>query len=158
MSIEIKVPSLGDGVETADVLEILVSEGDAIEKDQGIVELETDKATAVVPATDAGTVTKVHVGEGDTVPVGAVLLTVESTSAATTPPASAPEPTPAAAEVAPEPVAATPAPEPPVTPAPPAQVAAPTNPPVEPAPIVAPPAGPIFWFRFGIRRAIGGRA
>ncbi|MDG1807105.1 MAG: dihydrolipoamide acetyltransferase family protein [Pirellulaceae bacterium] len=143
MSIEIKVPSLGDGVETADVLEILVSEGDAIEKDQGIVELETDKATAVVPSTDAGTVTKVHVGEGDTVPVGAVLLTVESTSAATTPPASAPEPTPAAAEVAPEPVAATPAPEPPappVTPAPPAQVAAPANPPVEPAPIVAPPA------------------
>ena len=54
MSIEIKVPSLGDGVETADVLEILVNEGDAIEKDQGIIELETDKATAVVPATAAG--------------------------------------------------------------------------------------------------------
>ena len=99
MSIEIKVPSLGDGVETADVLEVLVSEGDSIEKEQGIVELETDKATAVVPATESGTVTKVHVGEGDTVPVGAVLLTVESTSGATTPPAVTPEPTPAAADI-----------------------------------------------------------
>ncbi|MDG2014149.1 MAG: 2-oxo acid dehydrogenase subunit E2 [Pirellulaceae bacterium] len=128
MSIEIKVPSLGDGVETADVLEVLVSEGDSIEKEQGIVELETDKATAVVPATESGTVTKVHVGEGDTVPVGAVLLTVESTSGATTPPAVTPEPTPAAAEVTPPA-----APAPPVTPPPPAKVAPPVAP-VQPTP------------------------
>ena len=80
MAIEIKVPSLGDGVESADVLEVLVSEGEVIELEQGIVELETDKATAVVPSTQAGKVTKIHVGEGDTVPVGAVLISVEGLS------------------------------------------------------------------------------
>ena len=82
MAIEIIVPSLGDGIETADVLEVLVNEGDTIEKEQGIVELETDKATAVVPATLAGTVSRIHVGEGDTVPVGAVLLTIEASTVA----------------------------------------------------------------------------
>jgi pyruvate/2-oxoglutarate dehydrogenase complex dihydrolipoamide acyltransferase (E2) component len=82
MLIEITVPSLGDGIETADVLEVLVSEGDTIEKEQGIVELETDKATAVVPSPHAGKVTRVHIGEGDTVPVGAVLLTIESEESA----------------------------------------------------------------------------
>ena len=94
MSIEIKVPSLGDGVESADVLEVLVSEGDTIEKDQGIVELETDKATAVVPSTDAGKVIKVHVGEGDTVPVGAVLLSIEAAAGEATVEPAAPTATP----------------------------------------------------------------
>jgi pyruvate dehydrogenase E2 component (dihydrolipoamide acetyltransferase) len=49
MSIEIKVPDLGDGVDSGDVLEILVREGEMIRKDQGIVELETDKATVEDP-------------------------------------------------------------------------------------------------------------
>ena len=59
MSIEIKVPDLGDGVDSGDILEILVREGDTIRKDQGIVELETDKATVEVPCRHAGRVAKV---------------------------------------------------------------------------------------------------
>lgn len=126
--IEIKLPSLGDGIESGDVLEVLVSEGDVITKDQGIVELETDKATVEVPSTHAGTVTKVHVQSGDTIKIGATMISLESKAAAN-----------------PEPKAAPPAPtKPPVEPpaAPPAAAAAPTKPPVDPtpAPQVAAPA------------------
>ncbi len=81
MSVDILVPSLGDGIESADVLEVLVSVGDMIKKEDGIVELETDKATAVVPATAAGKVIKIHVAEGDSVPVGKVILTLEPAEA-----------------------------------------------------------------------------
>ena len=42
MAVEIKIPSLGEGVESGDVLEVMVAEGDAIEKGQPILELETD--------------------------------------------------------------------------------------------------------------------
>jgi pyruvate/2-oxoglutarate dehydrogenase complex dihydrolipoamide acyltransferase (E2) component len=41
MPIEIKLPNLGDGIDTGDVLELLVKEGDIVAKDQGIIELET---------------------------------------------------------------------------------------------------------------------
>ena len=46
MSIQVRVPDLGDGIESGDVLEILVREGDQIKKDQGIVELETEMRRA----------------------------------------------------------------------------------------------------------------
>src|SRR5207237_9887826 len=61
MPIEVKLPNLGDGIDTGDVLELLVKEGDTVAKDQGIVELETDKATLQVPSSAAGKVAKVHV-------------------------------------------------------------------------------------------------
>ena len=48
MATEIKVPELGEGIESGDVLEVFVSEGEVIEKDQSVVELETDKATLSV--------------------------------------------------------------------------------------------------------------
>ncbi|MGI9519839.1 MAG: 2-oxo acid dehydrogenase subunit E2 [Pirellulaceae bacterium] len=128
MAIEIKLPELGDGVDNADVLEVLVSEGESIEVDQGIIELETDKATAVVPSPHAGKVVKVHVAEGDTVPVDAVLLTIEAVGAKE--PAA---PAPAEPEVSqspPEPV-----PEPPAPAAKPEPAA--TAPPT-PTPVAAP--------------------
>jgi len=76
MSREFKIPELGENVESASVARILVSEGDRIEKDQNVVELETDKAAAEVPCDRAGTVEKIHVQEGDDVKVGQVLLTL----------------------------------------------------------------------------------
>lgn len=117
MAIEIKLPALGDGIHSGDVLEVLVREGDVIKKDQGLVELETDKATVEVPSTHAGKVVKVHVASGDSVPIGGVLVTVEPVGAAAAAPAapapSAPAPAkPAAAKPAapakPAPVAAKP--------------------------------------------------
>ncbi len=119
MAIEIKLPDLGDGIDSGDVLEILVSEGDQIEKEQGIVELETDKATVEVPATQAGVVTKIHVNVGDSVSIGGVLISIEASSATAEPQAApvapvaepAPAPTPPApTSPAPAPVAPAPAP------------------------------------------------
>ncbi|MDG2186325.1 MAG: 2-oxo acid dehydrogenase subunit E2 [Mariniblastus sp.] len=83
MSVEIKVPVLGEGVESGDVLEIFVNEGEVIEQEQGLVELETDKATVTVPATVGGTVTKIHVAEGDKIDIGSVIVTVEEGAAGT---------------------------------------------------------------------------
>jgi pyruvate dehydrogenase E2 component (dihydrolipoamide acetyltransferase) len=77
MTIEIKVPALGDGIESGDVLDVFVSEGETIEFDAGLIELETDKATVTVPSTSAGKVVKVHVKAGETVPVGSVIVTLE---------------------------------------------------------------------------------
>ena len=67
MTIEVKLPDLGDGIESGDVLEIFVSVGDTIEKGQDIVEMETDKATVTVPASIGGTVTKVLINGGGVV-------------------------------------------------------------------------------------------
>lgn len=100
MSIEIKVPHLGDGVDSGDVLELLVHEGDMIRKDQGIVELETDKATVEIPSTQAGRVTKVLVDVGQSVAVGQTLIELEAAGAkAEESPPAAPS---AAAKPAPE--------------------------------------------------------
>jgi pyruvate dehydrogenase E2 component (dihydrolipoamide acetyltransferase) len=81
MPTEIKLPNLGDGIDTGDVLELLVKEGDVVAKDQGILELETGKATLQVPSSAAGKILKVHVKPGQTVPVGALLLTLEGAAA-----------------------------------------------------------------------------
>ncbi len=82
MAIDIKVPDLGEGVESGDVLEVFVSDGDTVENGQDLVELETDKATVTVPASAAGTISKIHVAEGDTISVGGVIVTVEASGAA----------------------------------------------------------------------------
>src|SRR5918995_1844373 len=77
MATQIKLPSLGENIESGDVLSILVSEGDVVTKDQDLLELETDKATMPVPSPQAGKITKVLVSEGDTVPVGGALFEIE---------------------------------------------------------------------------------
>jgi pyruvate dehydrogenase E2 component (dihydrolipoamide acetyltransferase) len=90
---EVKLPEIGEGIESGDVLEVLVQEGDVVKKGQGIVELETDKATIVVDSTHEGKITKIHVGEGDTVKIGQTILTVEAAGAAKDEkPAEAPRP------------------------------------------------------------------
>jgi pyruvate dehydrogenase E2 component (dihydrolipoamide acetyltransferase) len=81
MSIEVKLPELGDGIDSADVLEVLVREGDTISKDQGIVEVETDKATVQVPSSHAGVVDKILVSSGDRVTIGQALVSLETSSA-----------------------------------------------------------------------------
>jgi pyruvate dehydrogenase E2 component (dihydrolipoamide acetyltransferase) len=82
MGIEVKLPELSDGVETADVLDVLVAVGDDVGKDQAIIEIETDKATAEIPSPEAGKITQVHVKPGQTVTVGTILVTLDATVAA----------------------------------------------------------------------------
>ena len=143
MAVEFKLDNLGDDVESGDVLEIMVAVGDTIELEQGVIELETDKATMVVPSEFAGTVTKICCAEGDTLKPGDVLMEIESSGAAA--PAPAPEPTTPAAEPtpppAPTPVAAAPTPPAPApvdpTPAPVAATPAPAAPVKPVAPVVS---------------------
>jgi pyruvate dehydrogenase E2 component (dihydrolipoamide acetyltransferase) len=78
MSIEFKLPELGENIETGDVVNVLVHEGDVIHGNQGVLELETDKAVVELPCPHAGKVLKIHVGKGDTVKVGQTLLTIEA--------------------------------------------------------------------------------
>lgn len=84
MTTEIKLPELGENVDSGDLIKVLVSEGDTIAKDQGLLELETDKATIEVPASVSGTVRKIHVKEGDKLKVGQLLFTVQETDHAGT--------------------------------------------------------------------------
>ena len=70
---EMKLPELGENVEKGDVIRVLVAKGDVVKKDQPVLELETDKATIEVPASEAGTVTAIRVKAGDKVKVGQVV-------------------------------------------------------------------------------------
>ena len=74
---EFKLPQIGEGIESGEVLEVMIAEGDTVELEQEILELETDKATVFVTVDLAGTVSKVHFAAGDTINVGQTLLTVE---------------------------------------------------------------------------------
>ncbi|MGE3840411.1 MAG: 2-oxo acid dehydrogenase subunit E2 [Vicinamibacterales bacterium] len=75
--VEFALPSLGENVAGGDVLQVLIRAGDAVQVDQPVLELETDKATIEVPSTVAGTVTDVRVKEGDKVKVGQVVFVLE---------------------------------------------------------------------------------
>src|SRR5690606_2863479 len=68
--IEFKLPPLGEGVNTADIAEILVSEGDVIEAEDVVMELETEKAVVELPCPHAGKIKKIHVSPGDSIEVG----------------------------------------------------------------------------------------
>jgi len=81
MTIEFKLPELGENIASGDIVKVLVAKGDVIQPNQGVFELETDKAVVEIPASDGGTVTKVHVKEGQKVNVGQVLLTLEPAEA-----------------------------------------------------------------------------
>ena len=81
MSKELTLPELGENVESGDVIKVLVSAGDVIEKEQPILELETDKATIEVPAASAGTIREIHVKEGEKIKVGQKILTIDDGSA-----------------------------------------------------------------------------
>lgn len=77
MSVEFKLPELGENITKASVVRVLVKEGDTIRKEQPVLEIETDKAALEVPATVGGKVLKVHVKEGTDASVGETVLTLE---------------------------------------------------------------------------------
>ncbi|QCO68492.1 dihydrolipoyllysine-residue acetyltransferase [Luteimonas yindakuii] len=78
------VPDIG-GQEDVPVIEVLVAVGDRVDKDQGLVTLESDKATMEVPAPFAGTVVELTVKVGDTVSAGSVVARIEGEAAAQQP-------------------------------------------------------------------------
>ncbi len=107
------MPDLGEGLEEGEIVAWLVSEGDTVELNQPLVEVETAKATVEIPSPYAGTVTSLHGTVGDQVPVGAPLVTFDGTAgdAATTAgdaAASAGDATTSAGDAAARPARATP--------------------------------------------------
>src|SRR5438105_9850423 len=70
---EVRMPKMGDGMIEGTVLRWLKHEGDQVAPNETIAEIETDKANVEMPAEDGGTLSKIVVKEGETVPVGAVI-------------------------------------------------------------------------------------
>ena len=99
MSIEVRVPTLGESVTEATVATWFKKPGDAVAVDEMLCELETDKVTVEVPSPAAGTLGEIVAGEGDTVGVDALLAVIGEGAGAAAAPAAA-EATPAAAPAA----------------------------------------------------------
>ena len=121
MATDVKVPDLGENIDSGQVVGVLVSVGDTVDDEQPVLEIETGKASVELPAGISGTVAAIHVAEGDEIHVGQVILTVEADASAPTT-----EPPPPVGEAQP------------VEPAAPAAPAAPR----EPSPVAEGPAAP----------------
>ncbi len=138
----IQMPQLGETIVEGTILKWLKSEGDQVKADEPLFEISTDKVDTEVPSPVAGTVTKLLVAEGATVPVGTAVMEIDDGSGAGGNGASAPASAPAAAPAQ----AATPVAEAPAEAAPPApqtqtqQPAAPA--PTAPAQSTMPDRGP----------------
>ncbi len=98
---DVKLPNLGEGADSGTVVNLLVKAGDIVTAGQGLLELESEKAVATIPAPAAGVVGQVFVKVGDKVSVGQRLLTLGEAGGAA--------PAPAATPAAKAPVAAQPA-------------------------------------------------
>ena len=82
---EFKLPDVGEGLEEAEIVEWLVAVGDAVRRDQPLVEILTDKSQTQLPSPVAGTITGLGFAEGDIAHVGQVLVTIDSTDSASPP-------------------------------------------------------------------------
>src|SRR5438093_1247246 len=71
------LPDLGEGLTEAEIVKVLVNEGDVLTEDAPLLEVETDKATVEIPSPFAGRVARIHVQPGQSVKVGDVLVTFE---------------------------------------------------------------------------------
>src|SRR4029077_14836039 len=103
MSIELKIPDVGESVREVQIGKWLKREGDAVAQDENVVELETDKASMELPAPVAGVLAQILKHEGDTVAVGEVIAHLDpaprdgeaasATGHSAPPPKTPPEPT-----------------------------------------------------------------
>ena len=102
--LEMKVPSPGESITEVEIATWLVNDGDYVEKDQAIAEVDSDKATLELPAEEGGIIT-LKAEEGDTVEVGQVVCLIDTSAArpegSAAPAAAAPNPEPVAAPAAP---------------------------------------------------------
>ncbi len=135
--VEFKLPSLGEGVVSADIAEISVKEGDSVSVGQILMELETDKAVVELPSGVAGRVTRLLVKAGESIKPGQTLMVVEGAAAGGATAPAAPTKSPAAVVAPPAPEAASPSVITPTlvtSPAPPTPVSQNTSAPVPAAP------------------------
>src|SRR5687767_15907624 len=104
MPIELKVPAVGESITEVQIGTWLKNEGDQAQKDEALVEIETDKATVEIPAPISGRIAKVVKRSGDTATVGETIALMEADGAAT--PSAADGETAPPAEAPPQPAAA----------------------------------------------------
>lgn len=148
MTYEVRIPEIGESVTEALILRWIKQPGEAIGRDDPLVELETDKVTVEMPCPVAGVLSEIVCAEGETVPIGAVIARIEEGAGAAASPGAAPGAAVAAAEATaaeeaqgdllagarPAAPSAPPPPAPAAEPTPPAPVpAAEAQPAVEPA-------------------------
>lgn len=88
MAKQITLPDLGEGIDSAAVLDVLVEPGQSIQAEQDILEVETDKASVTIPSPHSGVVQEIHVSAGDTVEEGSLLLTLEEADGDTAEPSA----------------------------------------------------------------------
>ncbi|WP_439816169.1 2-oxoglutarate dehydrogenase complex dihydrolipoyllysine-residue succinyltransferase [Zavarzinia sp. CC-PAN008] len=105
MTVEIRVPTLGESVTEATIGKWFKKVGEAVARDEALAELETDKVTVEVNAPAAGVLVRIDAEEGTTVEVGALIGAIDETAKATAAPAAA-KPAPAVAAPPPPPAAA----------------------------------------------------
>ncbi len=86
---DVKLPNLGEGADTGTVVNLLVKAGDTVTAGQGLLELESEKAVATIPAPEAGVVTQVFIKLGDKVSVGQRLFSIGGSAAAAPAPVAA---------------------------------------------------------------------
>ena len=115
---DVKLPNLGEGADSGTVVNLLVKAGDSVTAGQGLLELESEKAVATIPAPEGGVVGQVFVKVGDKVSVGQRLLSIGATAGA---PVAVPAPVaatakPASVPATAQPVADLPPPQPGVEP------------------------------------------
>ena len=112
--IEVPMPQMGESIAEGTVSKWLKAVGQAVERDEPILEISTDKVDAEIPAPASGTLVAIEVQEGQTVEVGTIVAYIDTEAAPSsnggTPPKEAAPPAPAPAAAAPAPAAAAPAP------------------------------------------------
>ena len=77
MAYEFKFPDVGEGIQEGTIVKWLVKEGDAVDADQALGEIETDKAIVEIPSPKAGTIIRLHVKEGGVIRVGQTMVTIK---------------------------------------------------------------------------------
>ena len=80
MTIELKLPELGENITSGKVIAVLVNVGDTVAVDQSVIEVETDKALIEVPSSVEGKITEIHLKPGDDAEVGGTILVMEESS------------------------------------------------------------------------------
>lgn len=93
MSVEIKVPEMGESITEATIANWVKKEGESVKQDEILLELETDKATMEVPAPSSGVLQKIHKKAGETVKVKEIIGLIDSSATASSPSPSTSSPT-----------------------------------------------------------------
>src|SRR4051812_28290358 len=108
MPTNVVMPQMGESVAEGTIVRWIKKVGDAIERDEPLFEISTDKVDAEIPSPAAGVLTEIRVKEGETVPVNSVVALIGEASSATAAPPRAPAPVPAVKPAPPPPPVSTP--------------------------------------------------